>query len=200
MNDLREKVFEISTEVRKKGRYNKKTKYYAITELAINRGELVKLLSGDESYIYDNEGQRWLVPYCALNETKDSYSVINICESLDEIYSDSKRSEVIRKQFVEAFKEMTQGTGEQIYYAVKIYTWLTKAIANKKTHFRKVGLQEQLDENFRQYLINGILNSNIDFQTIKIFDCIDYSEGLFGYLKSISSSLERDYHKGFMRL
>ena len=61
MTDLKQEISRIQkAEQNTRNQYPGVNKWYEITKIACERGELIKLLSADKEYIYDSKGRLWL--------------------------------------------------------------------------------------------------------------------------------------------
>jgi hypothetical protein len=204
MDDLKKKIAEIEAEVKTNYRFNR---YEAIVQLAIDRNELNKLFSADPSYIYNNDGKKWLAMNSYFGETLEPFNIVSVFAAYMSIYlrikiKDRKEktfcSEKLKMMFLEAFKDMVSGTPEQLYWAVKIFQHLSISIADRSSAFYRVAQSEQLDDELRPYLVMGIATSDIDLKTVHIYDCQNISDGLWGYCKFYSDKLKDKGIKGFI--
>ena len=207
MDDLKQKILEIDSISRNnRGKYNGKSKYYAIVKLALERGELTKLLSADETYIYGNDNRLWLSAPYDLTLSDNPIHIISLLSELEMLYLKARRSDRIDKTntagniknaFAESFKEMCSGAPEQLYFAVQIFTWLTEGIKTGINAFEDVRQKKQLDDELRSFLIAGIANHNVELKNIHIYDCKERPDGLWGYCLYCSKKLETQGLKGF---
>jgi hypothetical protein len=199
MDDLKLKITEIEEAVSATyGKYNVTNKFYEITKLAIERGDLVKLLSADQAYIYNKNGELWLAPISSLSFSEEPINISSIMSELEMIYIKAQDPNKIKEAFVSAFIQMTLGTPKQIYFAALIFTWLCESIADESCAFYNYETIEQLDDQLRPHLVMGIATSDVDLKSVRIYDCKNNQDGVLGHCRNCSNRLAEQGILGFV--
>lgn len=100
-----------------------KEKFEGIVKVAYPRKELIDLLSGDEKYIFDTNGNLWLAPEDYWGPVDDDLNIAAATNAVNDIYKES-HDENLKNILVNALTEMLNGTPVQFYYAVCVFCHL----------------------------------------------------------------------------
>ena len=204
MDDLKQKIMEIKNVAQSNRHFNK---CEALVQVALDRGELDKLFSGDPSYIYDDEGVAWLAINPQLGKTSEPFSVISVYAAFENVYLSARTkdrkektfyAENIKEVFVESFKKMVAGTPEQLYWATQIFAHLSVSISERNSAFYSYVKKEQFNDELRPYLTSAITTTDIDLKNVHIYDCEDLEFGLWQYCLEYSKKLESLGCHGFI--
>ena len=200
MNTLKQEIARIQQAAREtQGKYPGVNKWYEITKVAYERGELIKLLSGEDEYIYDNNGNLWLHsggPDADLD--KDPIGIAALTTSGVSVYYEKTEDDEFKESFVEAFNQMTIGTPKQIYYAVQIFAQLASDDAVESGAFYNWIDNTPFTDCLRPMLFNAIKLRKKELISSKIYNCEKDSEGVYEHCKFYSQQTEDFGIKGFI--
>ena len=200
MNDLKQEIARIQQAVKEnQDKYPGVNKWYEITKVAYERGELVKLLSGEDEYIYDADGELWLKPL-AQNFSKDPIDVVCLFTGLSDLYFNEKYSDAVKDKLVRAFHEMVSGTAVQLYFAVKMFVSLCERLNAKSSYFYDYFSKEQLSDELYPIITNAVINRFQEMKTVFIYDCSHLKDGLYTLCVNYSKFLEDVGLNGFIEV
>lgn len=160
MDDLKEKIAELEKVAENNWNVNK---FYEITKIALERNELIKLLSADSSYIYNSKGELWLAPDKKFGPDPRHIVTGTIIDALEKIYYETK-SPKIKKNFILSIKEMISGTPQQFFLAIECFRKISEEIQSyrcrhsysKFDYFKEYNELPTLDDELRPFIIKAI--------------------------------------------
>ena len=195
MDDLKEKIAELERVIENNWNINK---FYEITKIALERNELIKLFSADSSYIYNDKGELWLQEESEFNSSNFFYTE-NIFDAFFKIYKENQIKN-LEKVFVNTLKEMTNGTPEQLYFAVGIFSHFCYELTEEKNVFFGINLDSEIENELRTALKKRIEKEGFELEKYYFYECSYHKCGLLGYCVDSSTRIVELIcgRKGFM--
>ncbi len=201
MDDLKLKIGEIERMISNNQNINR---FYEITKLALERNELYKLLSADDSYVYNNNGEMWLAGNNKWYGMQSPGTILEhaIISALEKIYVETKSSE-IESELISAIKKMLYGTPQQFFLAIRCFSCISRDIQayRKKysySHFDYFGRNKDipLDAELRPFIKKAIEERRDFIKDNFAYDCNLWQEceyqsrklveqGLIGFMPEI---------------
>lgn len=173
-------------------------KRYEIVKVAYERGELVKLLSADDEYAYDANGNLWLHsggPDADLDA--DPISIRGIVSGIEKYYFNTD-SEEFKQKVVDAFFALLKGTPQQVYFAVQMFYALATDDADESSSFYDWIEEIKFTDSLRPALTNTMRSRRDELLCAKVFNSSRYSDGVYGKCVYYSNLLIEDGIVGFI--
>lgn len=199
MTDLKQEIGRIQQSVKEtQNQYPGVDKWYEIVKVACKRGDFVKLLSANNEYAYDANGNLWLHsggPDADLDA--DPISISSLVSGFYSFYREERTAE--RKQLlINAFNEMLCGTPQQFYFAVQIFYNLASGDANKSSPFYSIVNKTKISDELRSTLVSKIHARKEELCNKKIFNCSTDDNGIYDHCIFYSELLEDEGVDGFV--
>lgn len=195
MTDLKQEISRIQkAEQDTRNQYPGVNKWYEITKIAYERGELIKLLSADEEYIYDSEGRLWLRysgPDWDLGANPIDIRAI-VDNGLYELCTPNNKSE-LKQTITNVFNTMLDGTPEQVYFATELFYALADDTLEDKYH-----PFEDIYKELAPIFTTFISENPEKLKAIKIYNCKDKDEGLYKLCEYYSNEIVKKGGKPFV--
>ena len=199
MTDLKQEISRIQkAEQDTRNQYPGVNKWYEITKIAYERGELIKLLSADEEYIYDSEGRFWLRysgPDWDLDANPIDIRAI-VDNGLYELCTPDNKSE-LKQTITNVFYTMLDGTPEQVYFAVHIFSSLAIGDLNETSPFYDWINGVNFTDSLRLKLATTINQRESELKRVSFFNTVNFKNGLFDWILRKDQSLKKRGIKGF---
>ena len=159
MNNLKEKIAELEKIAKNNWNFNS---FYEITKIALERNELIKLLSADSSYIYNSKEELWLAPDKKMGPDPRPIVTGAIINALEKIYYETK-SPKIKINFISSIKEMISGTPQQFFLAIEYFRIISEEIQSNRRHsyskfdyFKEYNGLPTLEDELKPFIIKAI--------------------------------------------
>lgn len=201
MTDLKQEISRIQAAVKEtQNQYPGVNKWYEIVKVACERNELVKLLSADDDYAYDANGNLWLHsggPDADLDA--DPISISSLVGGFYSYYLEERTAE--RKQIlIEAFYEMLRGTPQQLYFAVQIFCKLASNDANRSSPFYSVVNKIKISDLLCPEIKSTIQKRTEEIKNVSFLNTVNYQNGLYGWVLRKAKSLNNEGAVSFLEV
>ncbi len=190
MTDLKSIIIDIQAK-------KNTNKWDEIVKVAYERGELIKLLSADDEYVYDANGQLWLANDPSL--APEDRNPMAIGPLISGVYNQYRkdRCEVFKANFVSAVKQMASGNPKQIYLSAQIYHILAMGETNKISPFYSRANKDHALEELRIILEQSVASQKSELSVVFIYNCQNCKKGVYDYCRRISRDTTQIGLKGF---
>lgn len=173
-------------------------RWYEIVKAAYERGELVKLLSADDDYVYDSDGNLWLHsggPDADLDA--DPIDIRAVVSGIDKYYFKTE-SKKFKLKTIETFFELLRGTPQQVYFAVQMFCALASDDADESSAFYDFINKIPFTDALRPALTSTIHLRKEELSQCKIFNCAKKENGIYDHCIFYSELLEDEGIDGFV--
>ena len=182
---------DLKKEISRLEKMDYEEKFEGIVRVALERNELIKLLSGEDEYVYDSSGKAWLAPLSGFGPNANlidmdriSYMVTRLCNDFG--------SETVKSVLVSALTEMLGGTVKQFYYAVWVYCHLSSFEADQSSNFAQYYITKRsFAREFHPVVFSAVQTRKKELQQTKI-EYIGFLDNLYEWCENRSEELVSD--------
>ncbi len=170
--------------------------WYEISKVAYERGELIKLLSADDEYIYDAQGNLWLAhaPQYGVGVDYSSEEPLDISALMNHgVYAlcDELSSDEFKETFVTSVIQMLNGTPKQVYFGILIFYILSADIQDSISPFYSYVSDQQVDDEIRPFLCRIVKQRENELRNTFLFEWAKKTDGLWAMCYSYSQKLKK---------
>lgn len=186
---------DLQKEIAKLEHLNYREKFAAIIKIAYQRNELLNLLSGDTSYIYDISGHLWLKPQedCEWNSEPfvGDMDINTLAIMLNDVYKELSDPN-LKATLEDALTTMLSGTPLQFYYAMCIYCQLASLETNQSSGFARYYIHKySFAQDFHTVVLEMVKSRKCELLNTYIKD-IGFQPNLYKWCESKSNTLVKD--------
>ena len=181
---------DLEQEIARLAKMNYKDKFEGIVKVAFQRGELIKLLSGEDEYVYDANGKAWLAPSPCFGPDSNVIDIDRVACMVNNICDDFG-TDNIKSILIPTLTEMLNGTPTQLYYAVRIYTQLARLEEGGLSNFSNWVYDQYFTNDFHPIVSSAIQSRINELKNTKI-EYIGLLNNLYEWCEICSEGLIRD--------
>lgn len=183
MTDLKKEIARLET-------MSYEDKFEGIVKVALQRNELIELLSGEEEYVYDTAGKAWLAPSPCFGPDANVIDITRVAFMVNRLYKETK-DENIKSTLVDGLAVMLNGTPIQLYYAISIYCYLAGLEYDRSSAFAGYYVNKySFAQDFLPTVVSAVKSRKKELLETKI-DYIGSLENLYVWCELRSKDLIR---------